>query len=108
MSKKNTYDIHALQFAFDVCANLFKEAQKDESVIACAQLLKACEVFNQAIKDADAEMEEARFEQEMNTARSIFPFKDKTQSRTWNDYVDRHCESMEDIDIFDGYPDGDE
>lgn len=69
MTTKNTYDIHALQFAFDVCHKLFVEAHKVEAMEACAVLLKACETFQNAIKDTDVEA--AEMLKEMETARSV-------------------------------------
>lgn len=107
-SRKATYDIHALQFAFDTVMQLCR--QNAHAPDAAAVLIKAAEIFHAAINDADEEMEALRIELETprstitNAPRSGFASSEAganwirsvtKQARTWNDYVDEHVEEEE-------------
>lgn len=127
---KNTYDIHALQFAYDVTIKLCKE--NTHKADAHAVLIKLATIFSQAITDADLEQEKLR--KELETPRSInepahrelppevgFPSSqaaanwmrsltkqartwsredgDSGAKRSWNDYVDDHCDKMKNEDL---------
>ena len=92
-NKLKSADVLTLQGAFDVCYELF---QKTSHIEGQKALRAACEVFQQAIKDIDAEYEKHRIE--MMTARPIT----ERARRTWNNYVDEHCEKMTDLSDYEG------
>lgn len=88
-TKLRSADMNTLQGAFDICHELFL---KTPSMDGKRALLEACEIFNQAMKDLDKEMEAHRIQALTAPAERA--------RRTWNDYVDSHCEKMTDADDF--------
>lgn len=89
--KLKSADMNTLQGAFDICHELF---QNTPSMDGKRALLAACEIFQQAMKDLDKEMEAYRIQTLTAPAERA--------RRTWNDYVDAHCEKMTDADDFEG------
>lgn len=68
---KPTYDYLAMHFAYKVCMDLCRK--HSDNAEAHAVMLKAAEVFHQAMKESDAEMTKLEMEQTGQTTADCVP-----------------------------------